>query len=292
MTRPFLTAALLAAAIFAVPAAMPALAAPAVQITPDVTPPMDNQQSFVEWMAKNRGEKVEKLNERWARFQAMIQNKDLWTQKEYRAFLLSPREEFALTRNYARAYEHNFLDIGYGVTISGPHLVGRMTSALDVKPGEKVLEIGTGSGYQSSLLTYLTDKVYTIEIIDAAGRAHRRHLQEARCRRLQGIRPHRHQDRRRLLRLDRSSAVRQDHRHRRHRPHPAALAAAACGRRHHGHPGRPARPAARAESGQAEAARRRGHHHPRRSLQRQDRALRALHQAMAAARIIRAAANA
>ncbi|MGE0154711.1 MAG: protein-L-isoaspartate O-methyltransferase [Reyranellaceae bacterium] len=169
MTRPFLAAALLAAAVLVVPAAGPALAGPTLQIAPDVTPPLDNQQAFVEWMAKNRGEKVEKLNERWARFQAMIQNKDLWTQKEYRAFLLSPREEFALTRNYARAYEHNFLDIGYGVTISGPHLVGRMTSAIDVKQGEKVLEIGTGSGYQSSLLTYLTDKVYTIEIIQPLG---------------------------------------------------------------------------------------------------------------------------
>ncbi len=169
MMRPFLTAAVLAAAFLVAPAAGPAMASPSLQITPDVTPPMDSQQAFVEWMAKNRGEKVEKLNERWARFQAMIQNKDLWTAKEYRAFLLSPREEFALSRNFARAYEHNFLDIGYGVTISGPHLVGRMTSAIDVKHGEKVLEIGTGSGYQSSLLTYLTDKVYTIEIIQPLG---------------------------------------------------------------------------------------------------------------------------
>src|SRR5262249_45857177 len=58
-----------------------------------------------------------------------------------------------------------FLDIGYGVTISGPHLVGHMTQALDVKPGEKVLEIGTGSGYQSAYLSHPTDKVYSIEII-------------------------------------------------------------------------------------------------------------------------------
>ena len=51
------------------------------------------------------------------------------------------------------------------MTISGPHLVGRMTSSIDVKHGEKVLEIGTGSGYQSAYLSNLTDKVWTIEII-------------------------------------------------------------------------------------------------------------------------------
>ena len=51
------------------------------------------------------------------------------------------------------------------MTISGPHVVSRMTSSLDVKLGEKVLEIGTGSGYQSAYLANLTDKVWSIEII-------------------------------------------------------------------------------------------------------------------------------
>src|SRR6185369_1480056 len=50
-------------------------------------------------------------------------------------------------------------------TITGPRVVGRMTSSIDVKMGEKVLEIGTGSGYQSAYLSNLTDKVWTIEII-------------------------------------------------------------------------------------------------------------------------------
>src|SRR5437764_12742446 len=65
----------------------------------------------------------------------------------------------------ARAYERDFHDIGFGVTISGPLVVSRMTSTIDVKFGEKVLEIGTGSGYQSAYLANLTDKVWTIEII-------------------------------------------------------------------------------------------------------------------------------
>ena len=78
---------------------------------------------------------------------------------------MTPREKFVLKQNLGRAYDHAFLDIGFGVTISGPHIVGRMTSNIDPKHGEKVLEIGTGSGYQSAYLSHLTDKVYTIEII-------------------------------------------------------------------------------------------------------------------------------
>src|SRR6267154_1547406 len=68
---------------------------------------------------------------------------------------------------FARAviYDVNYHDIGFGVTITGPRVVGRMTSSIDVKMGEKVLEIGTGSGYQSAYLSNLTDKVWTIEII-------------------------------------------------------------------------------------------------------------------------------
>jgi len=62
-------------------------------------------------------------------------------------------------------YDVNYHDIGFGVTISGPRVVGRTTSTIDVKMGEKVLEIGTGSGYQSAYLSNLTDKVWSIEII-------------------------------------------------------------------------------------------------------------------------------
>ncbi|MBF0529230.1 MAG: protein-L-isoaspartate O-methyltransferase [Deltaproteobacteria bacterium] len=117
-------------------------------------------------MKERRKENDKYLPQRYSRAQALLKNKDLWRDKETRAFLLTPREEFCRKWNLPRAYESNFLDIKYGVTISGPHLVGKMTSAIDVQPGEKVLEIGTGSGYQSAVLANLTDKVYTIEIIE------------------------------------------------------------------------------------------------------------------------------
>jgi protein-L-isoaspartate(D-aspartate) O-methyltransferase len=133
-------------------------------------PPIDSRDKFVAFMRETRKEDPKMLAWRFDRAQAMIENKDIWREKELRAYLLTPREEFVLDRNRARTYDHAFLDIGYGVTISGPHLVGRMTSTIDVQPTDRVLEIGTGSGYQSALLAHLTDQVYTIEIIDPLGK--------------------------------------------------------------------------------------------------------------------------
>jgi protein-L-isoaspartate(D-aspartate) O-methyltransferase len=131
----------------------------------DLDPPLTGREAFINWMVANRGENPKFLAERWDRFGVMLANKDLWDKRNEKAFLFTPREEFVLKPNLGRAYEHAFLDIGFGVTISGPHAVGRMTSSLDVKQGEKVLEIGTGSGYQSAYLSHLTDKVWSIEII-------------------------------------------------------------------------------------------------------------------------------
>ena len=131
----------------------------------DALPPMTGIDAFVKWMVANRGEDARFLRERFNRFLALVANRDLLDGPNKRAFLLTPREEFVLKQNLGRAYEHAFLDIGYGVTISGPHVVSRMTTTIDVKYGEKVLEVGTGSGYQSAYLANLTDKVWTIEII-------------------------------------------------------------------------------------------------------------------------------
>ena len=131
----------------------------------DMDPPMDSREKFIEWGVATRGEDPKYLGERFDRFGAMVRNEDIWDIRHKRAFLLTPREKFVLQQNLGRAYEHAFLDIGYGVTISGPHIVGRMTSTIDPKQGEKVLEVGTGSGYQSAYLSHLTDQVYTIEII-------------------------------------------------------------------------------------------------------------------------------
>ncbi|MBN9009197.1 MAG: protein-L-isoaspartate O-methyltransferase [Rhizobiales bacterium] len=131
----------------------------------DLLPPLDDREAFIVWMKANRGEDPTFLGQRFDRYLQLLEHRDLFTPADKRAFLMTPREEFALKQNAARVYDRAFLDIGYGVTISGPNLVGRMTSSLAVKRGDRVLEIGTGSGYQSAYLSYLTDKVFSIEII-------------------------------------------------------------------------------------------------------------------------------
>ena len=128
-------------------------------------PPLADRQTFVDWMVKSRGEDPLYLGLRYDRFLVMVKNGDLRDDRNKRAFLMTPREAFVLAPNLPRAYDSAFLDINYGVTISGPHLVGRMTTSLDVQKGDNVLEVGTGSGYQSAYLSHLTDKVWTIEII-------------------------------------------------------------------------------------------------------------------------------
>jgi protein-L-isoaspartate(D-aspartate) O-methyltransferase len=131
----------------------------------DLAPPAGSREEFIKWGVAQRGEDPKYLGERFDRYGALVRNEDVWDDRNKHAFLLTPREEFVLKQNLGRAYDHAFLDIGFGVTISGPHIVGRMTSTIDVKKGEKVLEIGTGSGYQSAYLSHLTYNVYTIEII-------------------------------------------------------------------------------------------------------------------------------
>jgi protein-L-isoaspartate(D-aspartate) O-methyltransferase len=74
------------------------------------------------------------------------------------------------------AYEDYPLSIGHGQTISQPYIVAFMTQALDVKPGHKVLEIGTGSGYQAAVLAELAREVYTIEIVEPLGNSAREAL--------------------------------------------------------------------------------------------------------------------
>ena len=76
-----------------------------------------------------------------------------------------PREEFVPPDQRQYAYEDRALPIGEGQTISQPYIVALMTELLELKEGDKVLEIGTGSGHQAAVLAELTPHVYTIEIL-------------------------------------------------------------------------------------------------------------------------------
>jgi len=89
-----------------------------------------------------------------------------------------PRHRFVPQEYWDEAYEDYPLPIGYGQTISQPFIVAFMTEAIDPQPDDKVLEIGTGSGYQAAVLAELVKEVYTIEIIPELGQRARRTLQE------------------------------------------------------------------------------------------------------------------
>jgi len=81
------------------------------------------------------------------------------------AFRDVPRHAFVPAELVSEAYEDHPLPIGFGQTISQPSLVAQMTEMLDLEPGDRVLEVGTGSGFQAAILRCLTDEVYSVEII-------------------------------------------------------------------------------------------------------------------------------
>ena len=81
-----------------------------------------------------------------------------------------PRHEFVPPAAKAHAYRNRPLAIGHGQTISQPYIVALMTDLLEPKPADRVLEVGTGSGYQAAVLAPLVEQVYTIEIIKPLAR--------------------------------------------------------------------------------------------------------------------------
>jgi protein-L-isoaspartate(D-aspartate) O-methyltransferase len=81
-----------------------------------------------------------------------------------------PRHEFVPESERSYAYENRPLPIGYGQTISQPYIVAIMTELLKPKKTDRVLEVGTGSGYQAAILAELVNSVYTIEIIEELSR--------------------------------------------------------------------------------------------------------------------------
>ena len=125
---------------------------------------MEAKDRFIDWMKENRG-KIQNSSA-----SAGTGSRSFWGTMTFGGARQArpsthPREEFVTAQNISRAYEWHYLPIGYGVTITGPHTVARMTNSLNVKFEDKVLEIGTGSGYQSAYLSNLTEKVFSIEII-------------------------------------------------------------------------------------------------------------------------------
>ena len=89
-----------------------------------------------------------------------------------------PRHEFVPSAQRVRAYEDLALPIGHQQTISPPYIVAYMTNELDPQPDDRVLEIGTGSGYQASVLAQIVKDVYTIEIVSALSKQAEKRMQD------------------------------------------------------------------------------------------------------------------
>ena len=94
-----------------------------------------------------------------------LKNRDINDEKVLEVMNNIQRHKFVPSYLIEQAYDDNPLPIGYGQTISQPYIVALMTQSLQLKENNKVLEIGTGSGYQAAVLAELVKDVYTIEII-------------------------------------------------------------------------------------------------------------------------------
>ncbi len=88
------------------------------------------------------------------------------------------RHKFIPNQHITAAYEDHPLPIGYGQTISQPYIVALMTELCRLNGMEKVLEIGTGSGYQAAVLSLLAKEVYTIEIVEPLGKLAKKRMKE------------------------------------------------------------------------------------------------------------------
>ena len=93
-----------------------------------------------------------------------------------------PRHEFVPEGRQAEAYDDHPLPIGQGQTISQPYIVAYMTEVIDPRPGQRVLEVGTGSGYQAAVLAELAAQVYTIELLPELAATARKRLERLRYR--------------------------------------------------------------------------------------------------------------
>lgn len=107
-----------------------------------------------------------------------LRRRGIKDERVLQAFLKVPRHKFVRPQDIWHAYEDYPLSIGYGQTISQPYMVAIMTELLELKGDERVLEIGTGSGYQAAILAELAKEVFTIERIPELARKAEAVLQE------------------------------------------------------------------------------------------------------------------
>ena len=112
----------------------------------------------------------ERQRERNRMVRTQLEGRGISHQATLEAMRQVPRHIYVPAAQQRSAYDDRPLPIGYGQTISQPYIVAYMTEIIQPGPEQKVLEIGTGSGYQAAVLAEIVDQVYTIEIVPGLGR--------------------------------------------------------------------------------------------------------------------------
>jgi len=127
------------------------------------------------------------MSERERLVESLIKEGYLKSPRIIKAFLEVPRENFVPEKYKDHAYIDEPLPIGYGQTISAPHMVAIMTELLKPRKTDKVLEIGSGSGYQACILSKLVRSVYTVEFEKKLCDFARKNLERLGCKNVKVI---------------------------------------------------------------------------------------------------------
>jgi protein-L-isoaspartate(D-aspartate) O-methyltransferase len=120
----------------------------------------------------------ERINERKRMVAAQIRARDVKDPNVLKAMQIVPRHVFMPASQRRNAYGDHPLPIEHGQTISQPYIVAFMTEALKLRPGSRVLEIGTGSGYQAAVCAEIAREVYTIEIVEGLAKTAKERLKK------------------------------------------------------------------------------------------------------------------
>jgi protein-L-isoaspartate(D-aspartate) O-methyltransferase len=111
----------------------------------------------------NKGDLEERLAEREWMVQTQLMGRDITDEAVVNSMLIVPRHKYVIEEKQEYAYYDTALEIEEGQTISQPYIVALMAQALELKASDRVLEIGTGSGYSAAVLSRLATRIYTIE---------------------------------------------------------------------------------------------------------------------------------
>ncbi len=133
-------------------------------------PPLSDKEAYATWMLANTPDEDYYIRWRWDCAQDLLKWNSIKESRVLEGFLRTPREIFIREKNKSLAYAHRYLPIGYGATITDPWVVSIMTQTIHPQPDHRVLEIGTGSGYQAAILAQLSNFVFSIEIIEDLAR--------------------------------------------------------------------------------------------------------------------------